>query len=51
MLGHDDDIYEREKISKKVVEPLPSEDEVLCETNMEKTLSEKNKQERGEASK
>ena len=51
VLGHDNDICEREKISKEVVEPLPSEDEVLCETNIEKTLSGKNKQERGKASK
>ena len=52
VLGHDDDDRcEGEKISKEVVEPLPSEDEVYCETNMEKTLSGKTKQERGEASK
>ena len=51
VLGHDNDICKRETIAKEVVEPLPSEDEVLCETNMEKTLSGKNKQERGEASK
>ena len=51
VLGHDDDICEKENIAKEVVEPLPSENEVLCEKNMEKTLSGKNKQEREEASK